>query len=531
MNNHVLSCVKERKLLLGAGVTLGVLQSVFSIAFSVQMGRLLDSALLEQEAIYRAIFYTLVLFLVSMLTEFAAQAARLAFSNASSYGCTKKILSHLAHVPGYVKRHTSNQMNLLYQDQDMLYSDCFGTVCETIQYFSATFFALILLATTHPMLAVWGGVSAIVSLMISRSFNKSLDRSRNDMSQTNEQYYHELSQTINGYEVVKRTGAADEFCKKLSHARKESFRAYNNNRLVLWISFHASQLMLSLSMLGVVCFVGLLISKGLSTPGTMLLSINLVSYCIGCTQTFVQKLTTLRSTRVVIERTNEAMCLPNEKPTNRLSDTAPEIVAEHVSFSYNESKSILKDLSFFLAAGGCYAIVGASGSGKTTLLNMLQKNIIPQTGRILLDGIDISDISQDEIYQHMAVLGQRPFMLNDSLRENIELFGDTLTDEKYQQTLASVCLEDFATVAGIRRLGDMGDMISGGERQRVGLARILCKKPQIILLDEPAAGLDSKTAQYVEELIFSLEDVTRIVVTHNTSEEYLARFDSVIRLD
>lgn len=531
MNNHVLSCVKNRRLLLWSGVALGVLQSVSSIAFSAQMGRLLDSVLLEQNAIYRAIFYSFILFLVSMFIEFAAQATRLAFSNASSYDCTKNLLSHLAHIPGYEKRNASNQINLLYQDQDMLYSDCFCTICETIQFFSATLFSLILLAMIHPLLAVWGILSALVSLLISRSFNKSLDHSRNDMSRTNERYYHELSQTINGYEVVKRTGAANEFCDKLSHTRNESFRAYNTNRLVLWLSYHLSQLMLSLSMLGVVCFIGLLISRGSSTPGTMLLSINLISYCIGCTQTFVQKLTTLRSTRVVIERTNDALRQPKEKLTKQLASTTPKIVVEDVSFAYPDSKPIFKNMSFSLASGGCYAIVGASGSGKTTLLNMLQKNIIPQTGRILFDGIDIRCISQDEIYQQMAVLRQNPFLLNDSLRENIELFGSVLTDEEYHSILTSVCLEDFSTFTAERRMGDLGDSISGGERQRVGLARALCRKRKILLLDEPAAGLDSKTARKIEELIFSLEDVTRVIVTHNTSEEYLSKFDSIIRLD
>ncbi|MDO5377133.1 MAG: ABC transporter ATP-binding protein [Clostridia bacterium] len=531
MNNHVRSCVKKQKLRLWCGVSLGVVQSISSIAFSAQMGRLLDSALIDQSAISKAILFSLILFLVSMLAEFAAQAARLAFSNASSYTCTTELLSHLAHMPGYVDRNPSDQINLLYHDQDMLYSDCFSAICETVQYFSATLFALLLLTAVHPYLAIWGILSALASLWMGKVFHPSLDRSRNDMSQANERYYHELSQTINGYDIIKRSGAVDAFCNRLSYARNQTYHAFNANRLTLWISFHSSQLILSLSMLGVVCFVGLLISKGSSTPGAMLLSLNLISYCIGCTQTFVQKLATLRSAQVIIDRTNEALSHPNEKPTEHLATAAPEVTAEQISFAYTDTKPIIKNLSFSLAAGGCYAIVGSSGSGKTTLLHILQKNLIPQTGRLLYDGIDIRCISQDELYQHMAVLCQKPFLLNDTLRENIELFGPALTDEEYLRLLTAVCLRDFSTSVADRRVGDLGDTLSGGERQRVGLARALCKKPQILLLDEPAAGLDRKTAKEIEEFIFSLNKITRVVVTHNPSEEYLSRFDSIIRLD
>lgn len=110
-------------------------------------------------------------------------------------------------------------------------------------------------------------------------------------------------------------------------------------------------------------------------------------------------------------------------------------------------------------------------------------------------------------------------------------YGPPMPEDEYDRLLEQTRLTGFARQAADRRLGDMGDAISGGERQRIGLARALRKHPELLLLDEPASGLDPENAEMIESLIFSLAGITRIVVTHHDAEDYLSRFDAVVLLD
>jgi len=136
-------------------------------------------------------------------------------------------------------------------------------------------------------------------------------------------------------------------------------------------------------------------------------------------------------------------------------------------------------------------------------------------------------MAEADIYSVVGVVGQSSFMLNDTLRNNITMFDNTAD---ITALLDDLQLTALAERVGDTPLGDFGDNISGGEWQRISIARTLHKQPKIIIFDEPTTGLDPENTRLINEYIFTLEGVTRIVVSHDWDEEYLAQFDDVIRL-
>lgn len=516
------------KKLLALGALLCIAQSATSIGLNVQLSGLLDAALGERARLSSSIGMALLMLLLSILTEFCAKDAKLRFANAASRDCTNALLRHLFSRPGNGE-DDGKAINLLDQDQDMLYSEGFGTLCELIQYGSSVLFALLALFFLHPLLAALGVAAGGLSLMLNRSFGGPLDKSRGALSDANAAFLHQAEQALQGYDTLKSAGADGPFLQRLAGTRAAAYAAFAANRLLLWVSFGANQFLMTVATLLAVGIVGVLVARGMTTPGSALLVMQMLRLSVGCTRTFVYQWTTLRSVRVVARRV-EAELRPavEEKGAGVLCQG--DIELRDVGFSY-PGKPVFRGLNAVFPAGGCYAIVGASGCGKTTLMNLLCKQLEPEQGSVLVGGCDLADVTQEALFAQLSLLPQRPLLLNESLRDNIELFGPPMTDDEYGRLLERTGLTAFAGRAADRRLGDMGDAISGGERQRIGLARALRKRPKVLILDEPASGLDPENAARIEALLFSLEGITRFVVTHHDEAAYLSSFDGVLRLD
>lgn len=208
-----------------------------------------------------------------------------------------------------------------------------------------------------------------------------------------------------------------------------------------------------------------------------------------------------------------------------------EVSYDKVSFAFGE-RQLYQDFSYGFRAGGCYAIVGESGRGKSTLVKLLLKYYDDYSGHILLSGQDIRKLSEREIYGKTGVVDQASYLFNASLYENITLFQDTPAKDskEYEKLLEDLKLTALAERVGDAPLGDFGDNISGGERQRIAVARALAGRPELLIFDEPTASLDPATRDLLNELIFSLKGYTRIVITHDRREEYIARFDGAVML-
>jgi ATP-binding cassette subfamily B protein len=197
------------------------------------------------------------------------------------------------------------------------------------------------------------------------------------------------------------------------------------------------------------------------------------------------------------------------------------IVFDHVSFSYNEDRRILDDISFTAEAGQNVAIVGPSGSGKSTVARLLFRFYDPQSGGISIDGQDLRAVSQRSLRKNIGVVPQDTVLFNDTIGYNIEYGNPGASQEAIEEAARLAQVHGFVTALtdGFETaVGERGLKLSGGEKQRVAIARTILKDPPILILDEATSALDSHTEQEIQD---SLEEVSRgrttLTVAHRLS--------------
>ena len=206
------------------------------------------------------------------------------------------------------------------------------------------------------------------------------------------------------------------------------------------------------------------------------------------------------------------------------------ITVENLSFGYEPEKQVLENINCTFELGKKYAIVGASGSGKSTLLNLLMASYLDYDGTILYDDTELKNISSSNLYEIESIIQQNVFVFNATIKENITMFRD-FPEEMISEAIRLSGLSALVKEKGVDYLcGENGSGLSGGEKQRISIARSLLKKSQVLLVDEATAALDAETAYQVLSAILGLKDVTSIVVTHALDEGLLKQYDSIVTL-
>ncbi len=204
-----------------------------------------------------------------------------------------------------------------------------------------------------------------------------------------------------------------------------------------------------------------------------------------------------------------------------------------VHFSYKENKEILHGISFKVKAHETVGFVGRSGSGKTTVFSLLNKLYDVDSGTILIDGNDINELTKDSIRNNISYISQNPYIFNLSIRDNLLLVKDKVTEKDMIKACKTAQLHDFimSLPDGYDTIvGEGGVALSGGERQRLAIARALIKKTEIILFDEATSSLDNETQEKIRDSINNLKGkYTILIIAHRLST--IVNCDKIIMID
>jgi len=225
---------------------------------------------------------------------------------------------------------------------------------------------------------------------------------------------------------------------------------------------------------------------------------------------------------------------PDAKPLqihNR--EFGPDVRFEHVSFHYESKREILRDVSFNIPAGTITAVVGQSGAGKSTLARLLFRFYDVQTGKVLIDGQNIEDVTQASLRKAIGIVPQDTVLFNDTIGYNIAYGNPSASIEAMHEAARAAQIDGF-----IKRLpdgydtqvGERGLKLSGGEKQRVAIARTLLKKPAMLIFDEATSALDSKTERaFQEELLSLAKNRTTLIIAHRLST--IIHADQILVMD
>ncbi len=194
---------------------------------------------------------------------------------------------------------------------------------------------------------------------------------------------------------------------------------------------------------------------------------------------------------------------------------------KNLTFGYPGREGVLKNVSLSIPKGDMVAIVGATGSGKTTLIHLITRLYDCPPGTLFIDGTDIRDWTLASLHEHTAIVSQETLLIHDTLRNNIAYGLNGVTDERIREVVTQARLDDFVSKLpqGLETLvGDRGVKLSGGEKQRVSIARALLKGAEILILDEATSALDSQTEKLIQEAIDdAVRGRTAIVIAHRLS--------------
>ncbi len=192
-----------------------------------------------------------------------------------------------------------------------------------------------------------------------------------------------------------------------------------------------------------------------------------------------------------------------------------------MSFAYEQNRPILKEVSFHLRVGNTLAIVGPSGSGKSTIINLLLRLYDVDQGRILLDGRDIRKLDLNYLRENIGLVTQDTYLFNASIRDNLLYAKPDATDEDLIAACKKANIHDFIHMLPERydtQVGNRGLKLSGGEKQRLSIARVLLKNPKVVVFDEATSSLDSISESLIQEAIAPImAQRTSIVIAHRLS--------------
>ena len=394
------------------------------------------------------------------------------------------------------------------------------------------FTSLALMLFYSPILTLVAIGVTFLPLTVSLLSGKKLSKQEVTVSDRNKSFTATVADCLNGFSVVKAfraekpvSGLFSEENTKLENSK------YKRSKLQIFISTLGQ--LAGITAQVTVFFVGAymaLTGKGI-TAGNVMMFVNLMNFVVAPVAELPGLFAARKASRALIEKIAKSLSESSfAGGESELSALEKSISVKDVSFAYEEGKEVLHDISFDFEAGKSYAIVGASGSGKSTLLNLIMSSACgaEYSGCIMWDNVDLKESSSDSFFDQVSSIDQNVFVFNSSIRDNITMFRD-FPEEEVREAVRRSNLKELVEAKGEDYLcGESGKALSGGEKQRISIARSLLKKSSVLVADEITAALDSQTAYKVSSDILDLTGLTRIVVTHSLEERLMKRYDKIL---
>lgn len=349
--------------------------------------------------------------------------------------------------------------------------------------------------------------------------------------------YSSLQEMLSGFSIIK------SFCREEHEKNRftvNNKHYYNIQQRMVRVDARSTPVMETLAMTGaaiVLWFGGKDVINGVWTLGEFTAFIVAIQQMYQPLKNFAQLNLTIQQAVTASERIFEILDqeptiynLPNAKQIQKFSK---DIVYNNVTFAYEQSKPVLKDINININKGQTIAFVGASGSGKSTIANLLLRFYDVNFGEILIDGINIKDLTLESLREQIGVVSQDVLLFNDTIRYNISYGKLDATDEEIKAAAMAANAHNFISKMPKQYdtlVGERGMKVSGGEKQRIAIARAMLKNPPILILDEATSALDSESEKLVQDAIETLmKNRTTILIAHRLAT--VKNADKIVVID
>ena len=525
--------LKKKTFFLGAASQL--IATLFNILAAFLLAKLIISY--TDEIFLQAILTAIGIFVLNILEQGVMYIASMSY-NAVSYAILASIQEDMTDSILKVRTNTmTNYGSGLFIQRMTTDTSTFAAGLNTVMdlliqvgRFVGTLVAILLVSPSVFLFELF--VLVCLYIVQHHSAKKLIDTDRIARS-ANERYSGFITEIVRGFNDIRTLHCEDPIREEL----KERVVDSSNKMYALGSKRFGHRFLSSfISNLGTLIFMlilGLFISKGLLASAMAVVLLNYHTRLGPNVILTIDRLTDFYTRfRLSCERIN-SIIFGQEFPKETFGDLSLDSIEgsiefQDVKFSYRrrqneyiESSKVLEGLSFKINAKQTAAFVGASGCGKSTIFKLLDKLYLPNSGKVLIDGIDINDMDKDTLRNSMSIINQSPYIFHASIRDNLRFVKPDLTDEEMLKVCKAACIHDdimnmeegYDTI-----LGEGGVDISGGQKQRLAIARGLLCNASIFVLDEATSALDNNTQSKVLEAIKNLgEDHTVLLIAHRLS--------------
>ena len=334
-----------------------------------------------------------------------------------------------------------------------------------------------------------------------------------------------LTETLSGVRVIKGFNAENQEIKTFEKGVEKLFLNVKKSLTSTALLTSSSTLLLGLATAGIMGMGGYFIIGGTMTFGDFLAFTLYLGFMIAPIVQMSNIGSQLTESFAGLDRTEEIMNMtPEDDPLVRnikLSEIKGNIIFDNVNFSYEKGTEVLHNISFEAKAGNVIALVGSSGSGKSTIAGLAATFLNPTSGKITIDGTNLSKVSLNNYRKNLGVVLQDEFLFEGTIKENILFSKADATQEELQKSVEASYVNEFTDrfEKGLETvIGERGVKLSGGQRQRIAIARAILANPKIIILDEATSNLDTESETYIQKSLQKLiTGRTTFVIAHRLS--------------
>ena len=424
----------------------------------------------------------------------------------------------------YEKLSSGEVINIITNDADTL-SFTFGRILKMVSSLIASSIVLIYIFINSYIIGLEIILIMLILFLILKKYNPLLKNIHKERKGKQDEFTSLTNESIRGIREIKTLGVKNNLITNMIELIKDIYKK-SEEEIDMQKSFNIKTSFLK-SVLECMVFatcVILLYYHKISL--TFFIAMTYYIYRYTWLLEDINDLTqNYQKLSVSISRVNDILenrLYEDEKFGNKtLNNIKGTIEFKKVYFSYPDEDNILKDFNLELEPNKKIAIVGSSGQGKSTLFNLITRIFDPNKGEIDIDGINIKDLTEEDLRKNISIIRQEPFVFNRTIKENFKIINNKITLSKIRECTKLAYLDDYIMSLPKKYdtvLGEGGVNLSGGQKQRLSIARTLSKGSKIILFDEATSALDNKSQEYIKKTIDNLvKNHTIVIVAHRLS--------------
>ncbi|NMO97016.1 ABC transporter ATP-binding protein [Paenibacillus lemnae] len=511
--------------------------SLGSVLVAVLLQRIIDAAVkgnmeLFQQTLFISVFYVPLLGLFGYLYSISSKALIRGWTVTLRENVFRGILRR--DFEEFSKTNTADYLSALSNDIKLIEENYVQPLLLTLQNMIIFVASLLLMLFISPL--VTGILIGCVVLLftVPTLFGKALQKRQKAVSIQMSLFTSKLKDMLSGYEVIRSYSMSHHVEKIFAQENETAANTKFTADRTLALNEGISEILGALTQFAVVFIAAYLILTGKLSAGSLVALVQLSNGFVGPVMMIMQNVPRIQGVKPVVERFNALADYENDVFEGKIQPAFHhKLEASQLSFAYTEGRNVLSNIDLTLLKGKKYALVGPSGCGKSTLVKLLTGCYAGYDGTITYDGVELKQLDRAGVQQLSSTIHQQVYMFDTDIRDNICLY-ESYSEEKIISAVQKSGIEQVISQLpnGLSSaVGENGSNFSGGQRQRMAVARALIRNLPILILDEGTSAVDMQTAYEIETRLLAVPDLTLITITHNMNPDVLGLYDQIIYME